>query len=616
MSKSIPRYLIVSLVAGSLGFGTVAPDAQAQEGAAAAAVAATPAAAAATPAAVATAVTPAAAGTNTLWRYLAIPQTAQRLRKGLFNRRGNFPRLEPKPPILTLADPANLKSDNPAIQAAAKIKQAEDMKQQKIKAIKYLASIGCGCYDKDEEITKALIAATDDCTPDVRLAAIEAIEDNVNEDCCKRCGTKSCCNEKISKRLSEMAYERDDEGCFIEPSEEIRAAAKRVLCKCCPRRGYPQMEMEVIYDGVVGPGNGMIPTPEPGSGGNTAPPVDPGMTGEGGGNADDGMTGEGGGGAAGGGEENDLWDESDFGGDGDKPANDDDIDVDVRYPRPNTLTPPRRVATSGAGQGKRMVPRRLQVGSGLQSVRTEFLDQRPLRKATLPAKGVSVSLSSQPLPENASAIPAPVISTPPARSSQPVLTSPATLSPPAVQGRPAVQTQPAPMPQSVSIPTKPPVAQGSISAFAKPEPKGNPGNTAAGQNRVQRSAVKPQVTYGRAVQVGGVPAATPQTGSAARGHVRVTHGLESVVVTPAGHRPSASPTTTAGAVPGSASPGPASPGPASPGPASRWNATANPRSKRVPMASPRQRQGSRSKTSGVKPVGLVPVPVKDVTTSK
>ncbi len=176
----------------------------------------------------------------TLWRFIGIPQGIQKIRDVSVNRRGNFPGLERKPPLTRIADPANLASDNPAIKAAAEIKKAEDMKAQKIKAIKYLASIGCGCYDKDGKITDALLAATDDCTPEVRLASIEAVESAIDGGGCNKCGSTSCCNEKISKRLSEMAYEKDDSGCPIEPSAEIRAAAKRVLCKCCPGRVSPQ----------------------------------------------------------------------------------------------------------------------------------------------------------------------------------------------------------------------------------------------------------------------------------------------------------------------------------------------------------------------------------------
>lgn len=195
---------------------------------------------------------------TTLWRFMGIPQGFQRVRDVVTNRRGNRPGLERRDPLKRIADPANLESDNPAIKAAAEVKQAEDMKAQKIKAIKYLATIGCGCYDKDGKITKALLAATDDCTPDVREAAIEAIEDAAGKGCCKKCGSTSCCSEEVTKRLSEMAYERGDDGCPIEPNADIRKAAARVLKICCP--GGPPSGP--ILEEVPEPGPEPVPVPE------------------------------------------------------------------------------------------------------------------------------------------------------------------------------------------------------------------------------------------------------------------------------------------------------------------------------------------------------------------
>jgi hypothetical protein len=187
--------------------------------------------------------------------------------------------LERKDALKRIADPANLASDNPAIKAAAEIKAAEDMKKQKIKAIKYLAEIGCGCYDKDGKITEALLAATDDCTPDVRLAAVEAIQDSAGGNCCKKCGSTSCCSEEISKRLSEMAYERDDDGCPVEPSAEIRAAAKCALNICCPGRVDVAMITEDFEDELPVPVPPVDPTTVPGETGDE-PTAIPGESGE------------------------------------------------------------------------------------------------------------------------------------------------------------------------------------------------------------------------------------------------------------------------------------------------------------------------------------------------
>ena len=174
---------------------------------------------------------------NTLWSFLGIPQAAQAGHGALFNRKGNHPALEKKPPLKGLADAANLKSDVPAIKKAAEIKKAEDLKPQKIKAVKYLAQIGCGCYDTDGSVTDALVAAMDDCTEEVRLATVEAIAEAASGQCCSHCGATCCCNEKISEQLFKMAYELDDEGCYLEKSTRVRQAAVRALAVCCPGRG-------------------------------------------------------------------------------------------------------------------------------------------------------------------------------------------------------------------------------------------------------------------------------------------------------------------------------------------------------------------------------------------
>jgi hypothetical protein len=217
----------------------------------------------------------------TLWRFLGIPQAMSHARTHVFNRRGNTPRLEKKPPLKNLADPANLESDVPAIRAAAEIKQAEDLKPQKIKAIKFLAEIGCGCYDKDEKVTKALLAALEDCTEEVRLATIEAIADAAAGECCAQCSQRSCCNEKITDQLAKMAYELDENGCYVEPSERVRQAAMEALCVCCPNQGLPfeVIEPERPLEGTeprdlegVEEGEDAAPTPPPIDSNPVAPP--------------------------------------------------------------------------------------------------------------------------------------------------------------------------------------------------------------------------------------------------------------------------------------------------------------------------------------------------------
>ena len=176
----------------------------------------------------------------TIWDKLGVPQAFKGLKKvkdHFTNAHGNHPGMEAKPPLTALTDAANLASDNPAIKKAAEIKKEEDKAPQKIKAIKYLAKIGCGCYDRDGSITEALLAATDDCTESVRLAAIKAISKAAKGKQCDQCDEKKCCGEDLVKRLAKMAYEKDDTGCWIEPSERVRKAAIEALRYCCPDRG-------------------------------------------------------------------------------------------------------------------------------------------------------------------------------------------------------------------------------------------------------------------------------------------------------------------------------------------------------------------------------------------
>jgi len=195
-------------------------------------------AAAVAPAAIAPAAPP------TLWSFLGIPQGVKKVQGALTNRRGNLPKTEPKAALKALNDPANLVAENKAIKKAAEVKVAEDLKPQKIKAIKYLTSIGCGCYDKDEEITKALIASAEDCTEDVRLATMQAIQTAAADKCCSNCGQVCCCNEKMLKKLAEIAYERDSAGCYKEPSKRVRDAATLALKTCCPNGEPPCIEPE------------------------------------------------------------------------------------------------------------------------------------------------------------------------------------------------------------------------------------------------------------------------------------------------------------------------------------------------------------------------------------
>ncbi len=173
----------------------------------------------------------------TVWDKLGIPQATARLRDSTINRSGNFPNLEKKPPLLKIADPANLQPEKPEmIKTAAKIKADKDLKKQKIKAINFLAEVNCGCYNKDDKVAKAFLAALDDCDPDVRKAAVEGLCKAAGN--CSSCRTgceTTCCTEEILKKVQDIATGVDASGCSKEPVKEIRVAAAGLLKKCpCP----------------------------------------------------------------------------------------------------------------------------------------------------------------------------------------------------------------------------------------------------------------------------------------------------------------------------------------------------------------------------------------------
>lgn len=180
-----------------------------------------------------------------------------------------FPCLEPKPPLLTLTDPANLASSVPAIAAAAEIKAEEDMAPQKIKALKYLATIGCGgCYAGVED---AFLASLEDCTEEVRFEAVKAIYATAGSPCV-HCNNKACCSPKIRKKLEELAFEGMP--CPNEPSARVRRMARIALNACgapAPVALPPELPIEVIPEGPTE----LAPPPAPIPARETAPPPPP-----------------------------------------------------------------------------------------------------------------------------------------------------------------------------------------------------------------------------------------------------------------------------------------------------------------------------------------------------
>lgn len=140
-----------------------------------------------------------------------------------------FPDPAGPPPPIPLGSPANLDSPSPAVAAAAKIKQEEDQAQQKILALNYLAEVGCGgCYP---EVEQALLAAMDDCTEEVRFAAVKAVKEAAGQPC-TFCKSGACCSPAVRRKLIELSEQTDDDCCPGEPSARVRRLARIALTYC------------------------------------------------------------------------------------------------------------------------------------------------------------------------------------------------------------------------------------------------------------------------------------------------------------------------------------------------------------------------------------------------
>ncbi len=166
----------------------------------------------------------------TLPRFLGVDVCAKRTRlMGQIVRERVavlVPALEPKPVALPLSHPANAGSLSPTIAAAHKVHHAKAAKAAKIKAIAVLASEGCVGEPLIEE---GLLAALDDSSADVRVAAVEAIVRST-VGCDAGCG--DCCSEPIRGKLTSMVFEKNGPCCWAEPNSKARRLARLALDSC------------------------------------------------------------------------------------------------------------------------------------------------------------------------------------------------------------------------------------------------------------------------------------------------------------------------------------------------------------------------------------------------
>jgi hypothetical protein len=182
------------------------------------------------------AIAPPAQPQCTIWDFLGVTGLCKCLGAAAtceINKLGSiFPGLEATPALLAITDPANANSSNPAVAAAAAAKADEDAAPQKIKALRYLATLGCGgCYP---DIEAAILSALDDCTEAVRFEAVKALIET-SRNPCRFCDSSRCCSKKVREKLSQVAYRLNDRQCHVEPSARVRRLARVALsnCECC-----------------------------------------------------------------------------------------------------------------------------------------------------------------------------------------------------------------------------------------------------------------------------------------------------------------------------------------------------------------------------------------------
>lgn len=184
----------------------------------------------------------------TLPRFLGLDVVARRchLAKSLVHEQiGHYiPVLKPMPLPVPLNHPSNATHPSPAVAAAYQVQQAKADTVAKVAAVKVLA--GESCHD-NPQIEAGLLAALDDSSPEVRVAAIEAVLRSTR-NCGDACGR--CCSPAIVRRLSEIAYARKDEACFVEPSSQARRVARLAINACVSHCGCENANCDDYLPGM------------------------------------------------------------------------------------------------------------------------------------------------------------------------------------------------------------------------------------------------------------------------------------------------------------------------------------------------------------------------------
>ncbi|MFO0921555.1 MAG: hypothetical protein U0905_03600 [Pirellulales bacterium] len=214
---------------------------------------------------VATPTAPGVAPPMTLPRYLGVNSVAHGMHRVIYRSRLRLstyiPALEPAPAAaapMALGDPACLQSPAPAVAAAASIQQAEAAAPAKVKALAYLATIDCS---RNPQVEEAILAALDDPSDSVRIAAIQAVVDGASHcgPCASGCG--GCCTPAIRSKLMRMATETLPNGCFFEPNAKARRLARIAMEQCGPSTQIATLGPEEVPPAAVVEWTLQPPTP-------------------------------------------------------------------------------------------------------------------------------------------------------------------------------------------------------------------------------------------------------------------------------------------------------------------------------------------------------------------
>ncbi len=174
----------------------------------------------------------------TLPRFYGSRNCVYRARRVIYRSRVRLstylPILHPHPAAgapVALGDPSCLESPAPAVAAAASIQQAEAAAPAKVQAIAYLATMDL-C--KNPQVEEAFLAAMEDPSESVRLAAVQGIIDATER--CGQCnsGCNGCCTTALQQKLWKLAHDVDDRGCWCESSPKVRRLARIASCRCQP----------------------------------------------------------------------------------------------------------------------------------------------------------------------------------------------------------------------------------------------------------------------------------------------------------------------------------------------------------------------------------------------